>query len=107
MSEGRKKKGGGNNKSTLTLSITDNTDTNNNPNTSSNNSNDVIPIGDPFERILTTPKESLIQRTSSPRRGNASPLNVKGKGKAEICLEQLPKLSGTRIHKTLILIPFF
>jgi hypothetical protein len=54
---------------------------------------DTLPIGDPFERMLTTPKESLIQRASSPRRATASPL--KHKEKAEICLEQLPKIAGT------------
>ena len=51
-----------------------------------------LPIGDPFERILTTPKELLIQRASSPRRGTASPL--KAKGTVEVCMEQLPKLTG-------------
>jgi hypothetical protein len=54
---------------------------------------DALPIGDPFERMLTTPKESLIQRASSPRRVTASPL--KRNEKAEICLEQLPKIAGT------------
>lgn len=51
-----------------------------------------LPIGDPFERILTTPKEFLIQRAASPRRSQASPL--KSKGTIEVSLEQLPKLSG-------------
>lgn len=50
-----------------------------------------LPIGDPFERILTTPKGSLIQRAASPRR---SPLKSVEGSSAEICLEHLPKLSG-------------
>lgn len=52
-----------------------------------------LPIGDPFERMLTTPKESLIQRAASPRRNAPSPL--KSRAATEVCLEQLPKISGT------------
>lgn len=61
------------------------------PNSSTSNPN--LPIGDPFERILTTPKESLIQRSASPRRATASPLKMR-ENLNETCLEQLPKLSG-------------
>lgn len=70
-----------------------------------NQTADALPIGDPFERMLTTPKESLIQRAASPRRATASPL--KAKGKAEVYLEQLPKISGNkRKGEGLILIIF-
>ena len=58
------------------------------------NQTDAVPIGDPFERMLTTPKESIILRASSPRRTVASPL--KSKATAEVCLEHLPKISGKR-----------
>lgn len=81
MAEGRKKKvmggGGGVNPAETSLSAP---------------TSPHLPIGDPFERILTTPKELLIQRTGSPRRTSASPL--KSQGMAEVCLELLPKLSG-------------
>jgi hypothetical protein len=70
MSEGRKKK----------------------PNSPSGNDSIPLPLGDPFERILTTPKEALIHRTGSPRHGTASP--VRSKGFKEVCLEQLPRLNG-------------
>lgn len=56
------------------------------------NQTDALPIGDPFERMLNAPKESIIVRTSSPRRAAASPL--KSKATAEVCLEHLPKISG-------------
>lgn len=55
--------------------------------------NDFNPPGDAFERILTTPKESLIQRAASPRRTVASPL----KTSVDVCLEQLPRILG-KLH---------
>ena len=55
-----------------------------------------IPIGDPFERILSIPKESLVQRASSPRRlGAASPVKSSITKEKEICFEQLPRILGT------------
>ena len=76
MSEGRKKKG----------------TTVNPAEASTISGGTTLPIGDPFERILTTPKELLVQRGASPRRNTSSPL--KAKETAEVCLEQLPKLTG-------------
>ena len=61
------------------------------------NSNSNLPIGDPFERILTTPKESLIRRTASPRRSTASPLKSSSNG-SDTCFEILPKISGNLIN---------
>ena len=84
MTEGRKKK-----PTTKPLDSSNNV-------ASVTNVPDVLPIGDPFERMLTTPKESLIQRAASPRRSTASPLKSSKGGTAEIFLEQLPKLSGTK-----------
>ena len=53
----------------------------------------VLPIGDPFERVLTTPKELLIQRSASPRRATASPLKSI-KSLHQRCLDQLPRITG-------------
>ncbi len=53
-----------------------------------------LPIGDPFERILTTPKGSLIQRVASPRRSTSSPLKSRGNPSEIVCLEHLPRLNG-------------
>lgn len=59
-----------------------------------------IPIGDPFERILSTPKESLVQRASSPwRLGTASPVKSAAGIATEICFEQLPRIVGTNHSK--------
>ena len=65
----------------------------------------VLSLGDPFERILTTPKESLIHRTGSPRHATASP--VKSKGSKEVCLEQLPRIIGTYSHISYIVVIVF
>lgn len=92
MSDGRKKSGA--TKLSSTGGMT-------NPVTSGTSAPpDVLPIGDPFERMLTTPKESLIQRAASPRRNTASPLKSKGN---DACLEQLPKLSGNVLWKIFII----
>lgn len=91
MSEGRKKKGG----STVNPTPTPPT-VSNIPTAPTSPTSPHLPIiGDPFERILTTPKEMLIQRAGSPRRSAASPM--KAKGTAEVCLEQLPKLASKEV----------
>lgn len=57
-------------------------------------------MGDPIERIRSTPKEALVQRASSPRRPQTPTKSADRRDEPETALELLPKLTGTRCGVT-------